>query len=106
MSDDYRKYERACAKIKAENGKLLADFGQWLSGAGLTEKVIRKHVQNADAYINTFLLHEEPVPAREGAGHISIEPSRSLSLRKRAPNSQSSHIAVCGFLSESSHSKT
>ncbi len=72
MSDDYKKYERACAKVKKENAKLLADFGQWLSGKGLAKKVIQRHVQNADFYINTFLLHEEAIPAREGAGHISM----------------------------------
>jgi site-specific recombinase XerD len=71
-SDEYKKYERACAKIKEENAKLLADFQQWLTEKGLAPKTIKEHAQNVDFYINTFLLYEDAIPAKDGAGHISI----------------------------------
>ena len=71
-SDEYKKYERACAKIKEENAKLLADFQQWLTEKGLAPKTIKEHAQNVDFYINTFLLYEDAIPAKDGAGHISM----------------------------------
>lgn len=71
-SDEYKKYERACAKIKEENAKLLADFQQWLTEKGLAPKTIKDHAQNVDFYINIFLLYEDAIPAKDGAGHISM----------------------------------
>ena len=73
MSDDeYQKYERACKRIKKDNAKLLEQFEQWLSGKGLVEKTVRRHVGNAEFYINTFLLSEDAIPAKDGASHISM----------------------------------
>jgi site-specific recombinase XerD len=43
-----------------------------LEQKGLAPKTITEHVKNADFYINTFLLYEEAIPARDGAGHISM----------------------------------
>ena len=71
MSKEFEEYERACVKIKEDNAKLLADFEQWLGQKGLAKKTITEHVKNADFYINTFLLHEEAIPARDGAIHLS-----------------------------------
>jgi hypothetical protein len=70
--DEHEKYERACKKIKGENAKLLDDFEEWLSGLGLSEKTIRQHMDNVEFYINTFLLYEDAIPAREGASHVSM----------------------------------
>ncbi len=70
-TDEYKKYERACAKVKENNAKLLALFEQWLSAKGLGKKSIKEHVLNADFYINTFLLYEEAIPANDGAWRIS-----------------------------------
>ena len=53
MGKEFEEYGRACAKIKEENAKLLADFGQWLEQKGLVKKTITEHVKNADFYINT-----------------------------------------------------
>jgi len=69
---EYEEYEQAGAKIKEENAKLLADFEQWLLGKGLAEKTIHQHVENAEFYINTFLLYEDAIPAKEGASSISM----------------------------------
>ena len=48
-------YEQACKRIKKDNAKLLEQFDQWLSGRGLAEKTVRRHVENAEFYINTVL---------------------------------------------------
>jgi site-specific recombinase XerD len=70
--DEYQKYERTCKRIKKDNAKLLEQFDQWLSGKGLADKTVRRHVENADFYINTFLLYEDAIPAKDGASHISM----------------------------------
>lgn len=70
--DEYQKYEQACKRIKKDNAKLLEQFDQWLSGKGLAEKTVQRHVENADFYINTFLLSEDAIPAKEGASQISM----------------------------------
>jgi len=70
--DEHQKYERACKRIKKDNAKLLEQFDQWLSGKGLSEKTVRRHVENADFYINTFLLYEDAIPAKERASRISM----------------------------------
>ena len=67
----YEEYERACAKIKEENAKLLADFEQWLSGKGLTKKTVQRHGENVDFYINGFMLNEDAVPAKDGVAMVS-----------------------------------
>ena len=77
MSKDFEEFERACVKIKEDNAKLLADFGQWLEQKGLAKKTITEHVKNADFYINTFLLYDEAIPARDGASP-SLHVSRLL----------------------------
>ena len=71
MSKEFEEYERACVKIKEDNAKLLADFERWLEQKGLAKKTITEHVKNADFYINTFLLYDEAIPARDGAIHLS-----------------------------------
>ena len=71
MSKDFEEFERTCVKIKEDNAKLLADFGRWLEQKGLAKKTITEHVKNADFYINTFLLYDEAIPARDGAIHLS-----------------------------------
>ena len=72
MSDkEYRKYERACAKIRKENARLLADFEKWLSDKALAEKTIGQHAANAEFYLNTFLLYSAAVPAKKGALELS-----------------------------------
>ena len=71
-SAEYKEYDQACAKIKQENAKLLVDFEQWLLGKGLAEKTIRQHTENADFYINDFLLYEDAIPAKNGMANVSM----------------------------------
>ncbi len=70
-TDEYEKYERACAKVKKDNATLLASFEQWLVTKGLGKKSVKEHVKNADFYINTYLLYDEAIPAKEGVWRIS-----------------------------------
>lgn len=67
---DYEEYEKLCEQIKKDNEEHLEIFQSELEKSGLSEKTIRKHVNNADFYINEFLLYEEPVPMKEGCGCI------------------------------------
>jgi hypothetical protein len=71
-TDKSTKYKQACTKIKEDNAKLLTDFEQWLSGKGIGKKMITEHVQTIDFYINTYLLQKVAIPARDGAGGVSM----------------------------------
>lgn len=66
MSFDYEEYEKECETIRTENEIYLDLFEKDLLASGLKEKTVRRHVRNAAFYINTFLLHEEPKPMKEG----------------------------------------
>lgn len=70
--DDYAQYEAACEKIRKANNKLLNDFGTWLKASKLKEKTIKRHIDNADFYINEFLLYEDAVEAKDGALEIGM----------------------------------
>ena len=70
--DDYKEYERACAKLREENKELLAGFDQWLLSKGLARKTIKQHNENVDFYINDYLLHYDAVPASEGVHGLSM----------------------------------
>ncbi len=69
---EYKEYEIKCAEIKEKNRILLSGFERWLSKKGFTEKTIRKHILNADLYINDFLLYTDCIKAREGAPEIGM----------------------------------
>ncbi len=69
---DYEKYEKECDEIKKENKKLISDFEKWLSDKKLSSKVKKKHVSNAEFYINEFLLYEDAIPAKNGAHRIGM----------------------------------
>lgn len=67
----YEDYERECRRIREENAAYLETFEKSLRQAWLSEKTIRKHVGNADFYINEFLLRYDANPMAEGTGYIS-----------------------------------
>lgn len=69
--DDYKEYEKKCEAIRAENAKLLSEFGAWLTAKKLSASTIKDHRANVDAYINTYLLYSEPVKARDGADEVA-----------------------------------
>jgi len=70
--DKYEKYEEECRKIKTENSQLLFEFKGWLNAKGLSNKTIESHMYNIDFFINTYLLHREPLRAKEGVWEISF----------------------------------
>ena len=67
---DYKKYEKACKRIRKENKKLIYGFETWLSAKSLSQKTIEKHTSNVDFYINEFLLYEDAIEAIDGAIEI------------------------------------
>ncbi len=71
MSEDHEAYEREYNRIREENARYLEEFRQSLEASGLSTKTIARHVDNADFYINEFLLRYEPTPAQEGIIDIS-----------------------------------
>ena len=68
--DDYKEYELACNKIKQDNDLLLNQFKSWLKEKKLSDKVINNHYNNVDFYINTYLLYEDAIRARDGVDSI------------------------------------
>lgn len=66
----YEEYERACNEIMKQNQALLSGFEASLTAAGLSKKTIQNHMNNADLYINDFLLREDAVPPEEGLGFL------------------------------------
>ena len=64
IEEDYQKlYEEQLAK----NKEYLKIFKEDLEASGLKPETIRRHMDNANFYINTFLLREEPNPIDAGA---------------------------------------
>ncbi len=72
IMDSYEQYEQDCERIREDNEKLLDEYEKWLSDKKLSPKTIAKHRDNVDFYINTFLLHEEPIDASEGVYKIDF----------------------------------
>ncbi len=63
---DYINYEEKVHKIRKENAEYLQLFRDDLLKKGLTDKTIRKHINNIDFYINEFLNYYEPTVMEEG----------------------------------------
>ena len=70
--NDYEKYEAECKKIRKANDKILDEFYEWLKATGLSKKTIKNHVSNIDFYLNEFLLYEEAIEAKDGAGDVGM----------------------------------
>ncbi len=70
--DLFGQYEQDCKRIREENGRLLDGFEQWLMEKQLSQKTINKHCFNVNFYINSFLLYEEAIEARDGTHKIDM----------------------------------
>ncbi|MCI5164564.1 MAG: recombinase [Candidatus Electrothrix sp. GM3_4] len=70
--DDYEKYEKNCKKIRKANEDLLDEFEAWLKSSGLSEKTIKNHLENIDFYLNEYLLYEDAIEAKDGAGDVGM----------------------------------
>jgi site-specific recombinase XerD len=70
--DDYEKYEKDCKKISKANEDLLDEFEAWLKSSGLSQKTIKNHFQNVEFYLNDYLLYEDAIEAKDGAGDVGM----------------------------------
>lgn len=48
---------KAKEKQQQENEELLQEFKEWLQAKGLSNKTVKKHVDNIDFYINEYLTY-------------------------------------------------
>ena len=69
----YEEYEQKCGEIRMRNAAYLDEFREDLFNIGLKEKTIDRHCQNADFYINTYLLREEPLEMTCGTDSFMID---------------------------------
>lgn len=69
---DYEEYERECDKIRQTNEELLTLFEEELQDSGLSAKTVRRHLSNAEFYINEYLLREEPRPMEDGITELDM----------------------------------
>lgn len=68
----YEEYEFECQKQEQRNESFLELFEEDLLSAGLNKNTVRKHLFNADFYINTYLLREEPLNMEQGCTKIDL----------------------------------
>ena len=65
--DSYEEYEKKSKANEERNEEFLKLFSDDLKEAGLADKTIRRHVNNAEFYLNTYLDREDVLPMEEGA---------------------------------------
>ncbi len=61
--------EKEYQVIKDENKALIDEFETYLKEKKLSEKTIRKHLNNAHFYLDGFLLEANEVSAEAEAGY-------------------------------------
>jgi hypothetical protein len=66
----YEEYEKLCKLQQAKNYEYLDIFEKDLMASGLSQKTIKKHLNNVDFYINTYLLREEPLEMAAGCSDM------------------------------------
>ena len=67
---DYQEYENQCNEIRRQNSEYLSLFEEDMRKSSLTEKTIRRHLNNADFFINEFLLLADPIPMDTGMSRL------------------------------------
>lgn len=68
MEYTLEEYEKKCEEIRRTNNEYLKMFEEDMSG--LSAKTIRRHLNNADFFINGYLLFYEPLTIEEGPGRV------------------------------------
>lgn len=68
MEDTLETYEKRCEEIRNTNNEYLKLFEEDMSG--LSAKTIRRHLNNADFFINDYLLLYEPLTIEEGLSRV------------------------------------
>jgi hypothetical protein len=69
-SEGEMDYDAECKKIMEENNILLEDFYDWMKKKGLSDRVAGKHYENADFYINYYLLYYDSNRPEAGIGAV------------------------------------
>ena len=69
---EYKRYARACERIRDENEKLLKEFAAWMEKQGTSERTVWIHFSNVSFYIQYFLLDEQPLRPQEGSSYIDM----------------------------------
>lgn len=68
MCFDLEENEKRCEEIREFNNQLLELFKADMEG--LSSKTIRQHLENADFYINGYLLLYEPLTFEQGLSRV------------------------------------
>ncbi|MFQ6878812.1 MAG: hypothetical protein ACLRS1_03370 [Oscillospiraceae bacterium] len=68
--EELNEYERQRDEIRKVNNGYLKLFEKFLSG--LSAKTICRHMDNADFYLNDYLLLHEPLSMEEGLSRILV----------------------------------
>lgn len=68
---EFAEYEKKCAIIREENTEYLQLFEAALRG--LAPKTIKRHLQNIDFFLNTYLLFDESNPLTMEEGVTAID---------------------------------
>lgn len=67
---DYKVWEKKAQKNNKRNEKFLEEFEEWLNEKGLAKKTIRKHLGNAELYINDYLNYYDAEKMEDGTSGI------------------------------------
>lgn len=68
MEDTLETYEKRCEEIRKTNNEYLKLFEEDMGG--LSAKTVRRHLNNADFFINGYLLLYEPLTIEEGLSRV------------------------------------
>ena len=67
---DADEYEKKVRELQAENAEIFASFRAALVEKGLAKPTIRRHVENAEFFLDDYLAETEGVSAVEGIDHV------------------------------------
>lgn len=63
-------YDEKVEENEKRNEKYINEFENWLTEKGLATKTIKKHLNNVDLYINSYLNYYDITKAEEGMNQI------------------------------------
>lgn len=63
-------YEKKIKENTKRNKKYLEEFEKWLNKNKLANKTIKKHLSNADLFVNDYLNYYDIVKAEDGLNEI------------------------------------
>ena len=65
-------YEKKIDENIKRNKKYINGFEKWLNEKGLVNKTIKKHISNAELFINDYLSYYDITKAEDGLDEIFI----------------------------------